>query len=178
MNSNPPVTISSGTPAAQLSYDSVDTAQEGPYMYRHGGYYYLFVSKGSCCGYDQKRPARGKEYRISVCRSTSVTGNFVDQSGKSCRDGGGTVVLASHDWLYGPGGQGVYDDPTLGPVRMFLRRPINRVWKLIWLIRSSTTITSIPGSAMPMARSASGGTRSTFQAAGRSFRYHKSTPSQ
>lgn len=42
-----------------------------------------------------------------VCRSTSATGGFVDASGKACTGGGGTVVLQSHDFVYGPGGQGV-----------------------------------------------------------------------
>ena len=57
----------------------------------------------------------------------------VDASGVACTDGGGTVVLESHDNVYGPGGQyvvslslltfmlanfyrGVYTDPSLGPV--------------------------------------------------------------
>ncbi|KAF3050727.1 hypothetical protein E8E11_006371 [Didymella keratinophila] len=40
----------------------------------------------------------------------------VDKSGKSCLEGGGTTVLESHGWVYGPGGQGVMNDPSLGPV--------------------------------------------------------------
>jgi len=100
----------------QVAYDSSDPAMEGPYVFKYGSYFYLFFSKGQCCGYDQNKPASGKEYRIMVCRSTSSVGPFVDKSGKSCRSGGGTVVLPSHDWVYGPGGQGVYQDPTYGPV--------------------------------------------------------------
>ncbi|KAK2782003.1 hypothetical protein FQN53_000253 [Emmonsiellopsis sp. PD_33] len=30
--------------------------------------------------------------------------------------GSGTIVLESHDNVDGPGGQGVYNDPTLGPI--------------------------------------------------------------
>ncbi|KAK0625149.1 glycoside hydrolase family 43 protein [Bombardia bombarda] len=105
-----------GTSAFQLSYDGSDKAEEGAYMFKYGSYYYLFYSKGTCCGYDATRPAAGKEYRILVCRSTSLTGGFVDKSGKACTSGGGTVVLPSHDWVYGPGGQGVYQDPRRGPV--------------------------------------------------------------
>ncbi|KAK4165525.1 putative arabinan endo-1,5-alpha-L-arabinosidase A [Cladorrhinum sp. PSN259] len=101
----------------QLSYNRADKAQEGPYLFGpHGGYFYLFVSRGSCCGYDRSRPARGKEYKITVCRSADATGPFSDKSGKLCDQGGGTTVLESHDWVYGPGGQGVYGDPTLGPI--------------------------------------------------------------
>lgn len=40
----------------------------------------------------------------------------VDQSGRKCTEGGGTTVLQSHGFVYGPGGQGVFNDPSLGPV--------------------------------------------------------------
>ncbi|KAK4145076.1 glycosyl hydrolase [Dichotomopilus funicola] len=100
----------------QVAFDPSDTAMEGPTVFKNGDYYYLFFSKGSCCGYDANRPAAGKEYRIMVCRSSAATGPFADKNGKSCQSGGGTLVLGSHDWVYGPGGQGVYQDPTNGPV--------------------------------------------------------------
>ncbi|KAG1693286.1 hypothetical protein DVH05_023750 [Phytophthora capsici] len=106
---------STGSPS-QIAFTSDDEVMEGSYMFKYGDFYYLFLSKGKCCGYDTSKPASGKEYRILVCRSTSATGDFVDQDGASCKDGGGTVVLESHDEVYGPGGQGIYDDPTYGPV--------------------------------------------------------------
>ncbi|KXG46647.1 Glycoside hydrolase, family 43 [Penicillium griseofulvum] len=100
-----------------LAYDPSGThAVEGPYMYQYGSYYYLFFSAGICCGYDTSRPASGAEYKIKVCRSTSPTSGFVDKAGIACTNGGGTVVLESHGTVYGPGGQGVYTDPSLGPV--------------------------------------------------------------
>ncbi|KXX75807.1 putative arabinan endo-1,5-alpha-L-arabinosidase A [Madurella mycetomatis] len=114
--SGTPTAVNPGSSAVQLSFDNGDRAMEGPNIFKHGGYYYLFFSKGSCCGYDSNRPAPGKEYRILACRSTSATGGFVDRAGRSCRSGGGTMVLESHNWVYGPGGQGVYQDPTYGPV--------------------------------------------------------------
>jgi arabinan endo-1,5-alpha-L-arabinosidase len=40
----------------------------------------------------------------------------VDKNGVSCLEGGGTTVLESHDFVYGPGGQGFMNDPSLGPV--------------------------------------------------------------
>jgi arabinan endo-1,5-alpha-L-arabinosidase len=40
----------------------------------------------------------------------------VDKNGVSCLESGGTLVLGSHGIVYGPGGQGVYDDPTYGVV--------------------------------------------------------------
>ncbi|KAJ5945699.1 hypothetical protein N7454_002538 [Penicillium verhagenii] len=100
-----------------IAYNPSGThAEEGSYMYKYGSYYYLFYSAGICCGYDTSLPASGAEYKIKVCRSTSATSGFVDKSGTACTDGGGTVVLESHGTTYGPGGQGVYDDPTYGPV--------------------------------------------------------------
>ncbi|KAF4030191.1 Glycosyl hydrolases family 43 [Phytophthora infestans] len=78
-----------------------------------------FTSNGSCCQFDKKRPAKGKEYRILVCRSKSPTGGFVDKDNVDCRNNGSSIVLESHDWVYGPGGQGVYNDPTHGPVMYY-----------------------------------------------------------
>ncbi|QMW36983.1 hypothetical protein G4B11_000219 [Aspergillus flavus] len=100
-----------------IAFDPAGThAVEGPYLYRYGDYYYLFYSVGICCGYDGSMPAPGEEYKIKVCRSSSATGDFVDANGVACTNGGGTVVLESHDNVYGPGGQGVFTDPDLGPV--------------------------------------------------------------
>ncbi|KAI1503466.1 glycosyl hydrolase [Biscogniauxia marginata] len=111
-----PTKVASGGSSTQISYDPVTTAEEGAFIFKNGNYYYLFYSKGQCCGYDSNKPAAGAEYKIMVCRSTSATGGFVDASGKACTSGGGTVVLESHGNVYGPGGQGIYDDPTHGPI--------------------------------------------------------------
>ncbi|KAH6974965.1 glycosyl hydrolase [Ilyonectria sp. MPI-CAGE-AT-0026] len=113
---NTPTAAASGGGSTQLVYEPVTTAIEAPYLYKNGNYYYLFYSQGKCCGFDADRPAAGKEYKIMVCRSTSATGGFVDKNGKSCASGGGSVVLESHGWVYGPGGQGVYKDPKYGAV--------------------------------------------------------------
>lgn len=114
----PPTSILSSAQPYQLSFNSADTAQEGPSVFQYGDWYYLFYSKGSCCGYDRDRPASGKEYKIMACRSSSPTANFVDRDGVACARGGGTTVLESHSWVYGPGGQGVYQDVRLGPVSL------------------------------------------------------------
>jgi arabinan endo-1,5-alpha-L-arabinosidase len=117
-----PLTLASGVSSYQLAYDPKTTALEGSYVFKYGSYYYLFYSKGKCCGYDASRPAPGEEYKIMVCRSSSATGGYVDKNGVACTNGGGTVVLESHDNVYGPGGQGVYQDPTYGPVSAVLKR--------------------------------------------------------
>ncbi|KAK4466381.1 glycosyl hydrolase [Cladorrhinum samala] len=111
-NSNPPrfTVQQSPSQAIQLAFDPSDPAIEGPNIYFRDGFFYLFFSKGSCCGYDKSMPAKGKEYRIMVCRSAGVAGPYLDKQGKDCRSGGGTILLESHGWVYGPGGQGVYED--------------------------------------------------------------------
>ncbi|KAI5797809.1 glycosyl hydrolase [Geopyxis carbonaria] len=107
-------TATAGT-SVQVAYNGTGShALEGPYVFYRSGYYYLFFSSGVCCGYDSSRPAQGEEYRINVCRSTSVNSGYVDKNGKSCTSGGGSTVLASHGNVYGPGGQGVFADTNSG----------------------------------------------------------------
>ena len=74
-------------------------AVEAPFVFRHGDYYYLFVSWDLCC--------RGTKstYRTMVGRSKSVTGPYVDKTGKPMEDGGGTQVLFSNAKWIGPGGE-------------------------------------------------------------------------
>ncbi|KAI0515073.1 glycoside hydrolase family 43 protein [Xylaria bambusicola] len=111
-----PLTLASGVSSYQLAYDPATTAVEGAFVFKYGNYYYLFYSQGKCCGYDAGLPKPGEEYKIKVCRSTTATGGFVDKNGVACTRGGGTVVLESHGNVYGPGGQGVYQDPKYGPI--------------------------------------------------------------
>ncbi|KAI1326743.1 glycoside hydrolase, family 43 [Xylariaceae sp. FL0255] len=115
-----PTKPASDVSSYQVAYDPAsDHAEEGSFIYYNGGYYYLFYSHGQCCNYNEGLPAAGDEYMIKVCRSTSISGSYVDSNGVACTDGGGTIVLESHGNVYGPGGQGVYDDPTYGPVSFF-----------------------------------------------------------
>lgn len=91
-------------------------ASEGPFMFERQGWYYLFWSEGTCCGFDKNLPAPGAEYKIRVCRSQNFRGTFVDRNGVDCRNGGGTTVLESHGFVYGPGGQGIMTDPRKGTI--------------------------------------------------------------
>lgn len=78
-------------------------AIEAPYIIRHGGWYYLFVSLDFCCrGVDST-------YKIAVGRSRTVTGPYFDQLGTPLAHGGGTVILSENGTMFGPGGQSVYD---------------------------------------------------------------------
>ncbi len=79
-------------------------AIEAPFLFRHGSYYYLFVSFDLCCR------GASSTYRIMVGRSSSPNGPFVDKSGKTMSSGGGSEILAGHGSIHGPGGQSVFTD--------------------------------------------------------------------
>ncbi len=72
-------------------------AFEAPHIHKHGDYYYLFASVGSCCNSMQST------YMTVVGRSTSVLGPYVDKSGKSMVDNGFEVVIRGNDKFVGPG---------------------------------------------------------------------------
>lgn len=84
--------------------DADENAIEAPYIIRHEGYYYLFVSFDHCC--------EGVEstYNIRVGRSESVTGPYVDQEGTEMTEGGGTLVLESYQNWQGPGHNSILQD--------------------------------------------------------------------
>lgn len=80
------------------------TAIEGSTVYLHAGMYYLFASVDICCqGIDST-------YHIVVGRSSSPQGPYVDRGGIAMTQGGGTIVLATHGNIIGPGGQDVFSD--------------------------------------------------------------------
>lgn len=77
-------------------------AVEGPYIVKHGRHYYLFASYDACCA------GVNSTYKIRVGRSTSVTGPYVDSTGKPMLEGGGDLLLAGHGRYVGTGGQSVF----------------------------------------------------------------------
>ena len=62
-------------------------AIEAPFIFKHDGWYYLFVSWDYCC--------RGSKsnYRVAVGRSRHVDGPYLDRDGKDMAKGGGTLFL-------------------------------------------------------------------------------------
>lgn len=108
-----PVTIArryalgtSGQSANPTSKDAGTNAIEAPFVYRHGGWYYLFVSWDYCC-----RGAQSN-YRVAYGRSRSVEGPYLDCTGRPMTEGGGTVLLQGDGTVYEAAGHcGVYDDP-------------------------------------------------------------------
>ncbi|KAI9370613.1 glycosyl hydrolase [Aspergillus egyptiacus] len=111
-----PRQLAEGAFATQIAYNSTGNhAIEAANMFYRRGWWYLTFSSGQAASYVERPPAQGMEYRIVVCRSQSATGGFVDKEGRSClTDNGGTTLLASHGRVYGPGGQGVFEDRTRG----------------------------------------------------------------
>jgi arabinan endo-1,5-alpha-L-arabinosidase len=73
-------------------------AIEAPFVIRHDGFYYLFVSFDLCC--------RGTKsnYKTMVGRSRNVTGPYTDANGTPMLDGGGTLLLGGNQRWIGPGG--------------------------------------------------------------------------
>ena len=80
-------------------------AIEAPFIVRHGGFYYLFVSWDLCC-----RGTRST-YRIMVGRSRKVTGPYADAEGRLMTADGGTQLLAGNSRWLGPGGESVLQQP-------------------------------------------------------------------
>ena len=80
-------------------------AVEAPFIVRHDGYFYLFVSFDLCC--------RGthSNYRTMVGRSQHVTGPYLDESGKPMLDGGGSQLLWPNSRWIGPGGESILQRP-------------------------------------------------------------------
>lgn len=81
-------------------------AIEAPFVFRHAGFYYLFVSFDFCC-----RGARST-YNIRAGRATEPTGPYVDKAGLPMMSGGGTLLLEGNSDWRGPGGQSLLHDPS------------------------------------------------------------------
>ena len=73
------------------------TFMEATYIRRRGGYYYLFGSAGTCC-----EGARST-YRITIGRSKSLFGPYLDKAGQRLLDNHYDVLLSKNDNVVGPG---------------------------------------------------------------------------
>ena len=86
------------------SRTSTSLGIEAGFVFKHGSYYYLFTSWDICC------QGVNSTYNIRVGRSTSINGTYKDKSGVALTSGGGTLLLASHGTIIGPGGQSILAD--------------------------------------------------------------------
>ena len=106
-------------------------AIEAPFILKHGGYYYLFVSWDYCC-----RGAKSN-YRVAVGRSKTVDGPYLDRSGKPMAEGGGTLFLegdkqeyeaAGHCAAYDMDGQTIFIchgySTTMNGAALLIQRPV------------------------------------------------------
>ena len=106
-------------------------AIEAPFILKHGGYYYLFVSWDYCC-----RGAKSN-YRVAVGRSKTVDGPYLDRTGKPMAEGGGTLFLegdkqeyeaAGHCAAYDMDGQTIFVchgySATMNGAALLIQRPV------------------------------------------------------
>lgn len=75
---------------------------EAPFILKKGEYYYLFASLGLCC------KGANSTYHLVVGRSKSVTGPYVDRSGKDMNDGGGSLLIRGNKNWVGLGHNSAY----------------------------------------------------------------------
>lgn len=107
-------------------------AIEAPFIFKHGGYYYLFVSWDYCC-----RGAQSN-YRVAVGRSKTVEGPYLDRAGIDMVNGGGLLFLegdkkeweaAGHSAAYTFDGQDVFIchgySATQNGAALLIQRPIS-----------------------------------------------------
>lgn len=73
------------------------TFMEATYIRRRGGYYYLFGSAGTCC------EGVRSTYRITIGRSKSLFGPYVDKAGQRLLDNHYSILLDKDDSVLGPG---------------------------------------------------------------------------
>lgn len=68
------------------------------------GIYYLFTSWDECC------KGTKSTYHMRVATSRSLEGPYLDSDGKAALEGHMTLLMDSHDEVYGPGGQSLLED--------------------------------------------------------------------
>ncbi|OYW80588.1 MAG: hypothetical protein B7Z26_06245 [Asticcacaulis sp. 32-58-5] len=112
------LTGSSATHLARRASSVAHNPIEGPSLVYKNGYYYLFTSWDSCCDSNPNNIT----YKITVGRSTSPHGPFVDKDGTALISGGGSILLQGNSLYSGPGGQMVYVTPSEDTIVFHARR--------------------------------------------------------
>jgi arabinan endo-1,5-alpha-L-arabinosidase len=79
-----------------------NAALEGPFIFKKGDDYYLFLSWDYCCRGDKST------YKLMVGRSKSVTGPYIDKNGTELNKGGGSLVIEGNKNWYGVGHNSVF----------------------------------------------------------------------
>lgn len=73
------------------------TFMEATYIEKHGKYYYLFGSAGSCC------EGNRSTYRITYGRSENLFGPYLDKQGRRLMDNHYETLLQGNEVIAGPG---------------------------------------------------------------------------
>ena len=73
------------------------TFMEAVYIHRRDGYYYMFGSAGSCCEGEKST------YHVTVGRSESFFGPYVDKQGRQLLDNHYETLLSRSERCIGPG---------------------------------------------------------------------------
>jgi arabinan endo-1,5-alpha-L-arabinosidase len=84
------------------SVNAGENAIEAPFIFKKNNYYYLFASIDYCC------KGVNSTYKMVVGRAKDVQGPYLDKTGKSMAQGGGTLVLAGDKKWYGVGHNAAY----------------------------------------------------------------------
>jgi arabinan endo-1,5-alpha-L-arabinosidase len=80
-----------------------NAAIEGPFIFKKGKYYYLFISCDYCCRGERS------DYKVVVGRSENATGPFLDKNGVDlARNGGSVVVQGDNKEWFGVGHNAAY----------------------------------------------------------------------
>lgn len=79
-------------------------AYEGAFIWERNGYYYLFVSSGSCC------EGHSSTYKVNVGRSDSFFGPYTGKDGTDLLNDGATLILEEGAYFAGPGHNAVFTD--------------------------------------------------------------------
>ena len=78
---------------------------EGAYLMKKDGFYYLFLSSGTCCD------GHNSSYNVKVGRATSPLGAYIDDQGRSMLAGNrGYAVVKGSSYFAGPGHNAVIQD--------------------------------------------------------------------
>ena len=84
------------------------TLTEGTNIIRHGDYYYLVGSAGSCCEGERST------YRVVMARSKDLFGPYEDRYGKPALDNGFSLMMERSPEVIGPGHNANFVTDDLG----------------------------------------------------------------
>lgn len=121
---------------------------EATFILRHGGYYYLFLSTGTCCSGVQS------SYHVVVARSESLKGPYLDSQGRGMfgPSRGDYVVVPTSSGVMGVGHMSLIEDDA-GELWMVYHgydtKGDHSSWRVIYLDRivfdETTGMPKVPG---------------------------------